>query len=633
VIIAARLEPLAEPGGICISARVREDAAGKMALEVDDLGTPALKNIAARIQVFRVRLNTTAQNALPPPEKPQTRAPRLSLVVLPFTNLSGDGVPYHIVDGITEDLTTDLSRLPDFLVIDRNSAYGYKGKPIDIRRVGVELGVHYAVEGSVRKTADGALRISVQLVSTETGTHIWADRFVIKDGGGYDIDNIVRPIAWALNAQIVTAEHERSERESPGNPDGTDLLLRARVLTHLPPTPERHAQVLASFERAVEFDPSSATALAGLAEALLDSIYWDGIIGWEEDPTVPAKLRRAEELLARAEMLRPDDLKVMWTRVHLLGTQGRHTELIEAAERTIEAHPNSGGSHLWLGICLIHDGRAADAIAEFEQSIRLHPRNPSMFTRYLQMGIALLILERYGDAVRSLQRSLAIHPNKSARNHGTIHTALAAAQALAGNIQEAQLNAAEASRLWPTLTVRSFHQATYPIYGAQVSHMCDGLRLAGMRDHADEDADPGVASDDVLHTDYEGPTPATVPGAQTIRTLDLAAFVEQRRVLVLDTSRGGRSIPGSIGLWGAGIGGSILDEYQNRLDRKMKQLTHGDRHMPVVATGWNSERYHGRNLALRLVALGYTEVYWWRGGREAWEVAGLPETELTRQDW
>jgi adenylate cyclase len=124
-----------------------------------------------------------------------------------------------------------------------------------------------------------------------------------------------------------------------------------------------------------------------------------------------------------------------------------------------------------------------------------------------------------------------------------------------------------------------------------------------------------------------------VPGAQTIRTLDLAAFVEQRRALVLDTSRGGRSIPGSIGLWGAGIGGSILDEYQNRLDRKMKQLTHGDRHMPVVATGWNSERYHGRNLALRLVALGYTEVYWWRGGREAWEVAGLPETELTRQDW
>jgi hypothetical protein len=129
--------------------------------------------------------------------------------------------------------------------------------------------------------------------------------------------------------------------------------------------------------------------------------------------------------------------------------------------------------------------------------------------------------------------------------------------------------------------------------------MCDGLRLAGMRDHADEDADPGVASDDVLHTDYEGPTPATVPGAQTIRTQDLAAFVEQRRALVLATSRGGRSIPGSIGLWGAGIGGSILDEYQNRLDRKMKQLTHGDRHMPVVATGWNSERYHGRNLALR----------------------------------
>ena len=159
------------------------------------------------------------------------------------------------------------------------------------------------------------------------------------------------------------------------------------------------------------------------------------------------------------------------------------------------------------------------------------------------------------------------------------------------------------------------------------------MRLAGIRDHADEDADFRVPSDGVLHTDYEALTPTTVPGARTIRTPDLAKLVEQQKPLVLDTIHWGRSVPDAIGLWGAGIGGSMSDEFQERLRQKMLQLTHGDRNVPVVAMGFNSERFQGRNLALRLLNLGYTEVYWYRGGREAWEVAGLPETELVLQDW
>ena len=159
------------------------------------------------------------------------------------------------------------------------------------------------------------------------------------------------------------------------------------------------------------------------------------------------------------------------------------------------------------------------------------------------------------------------------------------------------------------------------------------MRLAGIRDHADEDADSGLPSDSALHTNYEAPTPTTVPGARTIRTPDLARLVEQRKPLVLDTIDWGRSVPGAVGLWGAGIGGSLSDEFQDRLARKMQGLTVGDRNVPIVAMGFNSERYQGRNLALRLVALGYTEVYWYRGGREAWEVAGLPETDLVMQDW
>ena len=157
--------------------------------------------------------------------------------------------------------------------------------------------------------------------------------------------------------------------------------------------------------------------------------------------------------------------------------------------------------------------------------------------------------------------------------------------------------------------------------------------MAGVRNHADEDVDPGVAIDELLHIDYEGPTPTTVPGALTILTPELVPLIEQSHPFILDQGRDGRSIPGAIGLWGAGIGGGLSDEYQDRLGRKMQQLTRGDGTLPIVAMAFNCERYQGRNLALRLVALGYTSVYWYRGGREAWEVAGLPETEVDLQHW
>ena len=233
--------------------------------------------------------------------------------MLPFNNLGGEGVSDDVVDGITEDLTTDLSRLPNFLVIARNSAFTYKGKPIDIKRVGEELGVRYAVEGSVRK-AGSTLRVNVQLVATETGTHLWADRFDVgRDGVGYNVDDIVRQIGTSLNVRLVDIESARSARERPTNQDVTDVLLRARALYNLPPNPQKQAQVVALYEQAVELDPSSGTALAGLAEALMDSL------AGPDDPTAPTKFRRAEELIARAELLHPDNRYVILARVLLLG--------------------------------------------------------------------------------------------------------------------------------------------------------------------------------------------------------------------------------------------------------------------------------------------------------------------------
>jgi TolB-like protein/DNA-binding winged helix-turn-helix (wHTH) protein/tetratricopeptide (TPR) repeat protein len=577
-----------------------------------------------------------AAASLPAPTAVQTLSanperPRLSLAVLPFDRL-GDDVEPKAVEVVVEDLTTELSRMPPgFRVIARNQAAAYKGRPIDVKRAGEELNVRYAVEGSLRKD-DGMLRISAQLVSAETGEHIWADRFTVgTDVGADSLEDAVWRIAFRMQHRLLETESARSLRERPGNPDATDALLRAYALYFMPPSPQKKTRLVALFEQAVELDPASALALAGLAEALLDSLPF--LIG--DDPTAPAKLRRAEELVSRAELIDPNHKMVMWTRTFLLGKQERCAELVPAAHRAIEAHPRLTGTTQWLGICLLREGKAAEAIPWFEQSIRAMPFNPQIHIRYRLMGLACLVLERYGEASSWFRKALAADPSLGAYEQGFLYAAIAAAQALSGEVEAARLTGIEARRIWPTLTARGFG----PLYiknqvaAAQFDRVRDGLRAAGVRDHADEDADTGLTAEDVLHSTYEWPTPAGVPGARTIRTPELAVLVQERQPVVLDAMPWGASIPGAIGLWGAGVAGSLSDEYQDRLRRKMQALTGGDRSVPVATVGWNAERYQGRNLALRLVALGYTEVYWYRGGREAWMAAGLPLAEVTLQDW
>jgi adenylate cyclase len=566
-----------------------------------------------------------------PPAAGLASAPRLSVVVLPFDNLGGSDAGDYLAHGITDDLTTDMSCLPDFFVIARNSAFTYKGQAVQVQRIGQELGVRYAIVGSVR-IDDDRLRISVQLVSTETGAHIWANRFdVERHKIQYGVDDIVRQIVVALNARILLVESERGFRERPTSLDAADILLRARALhSNLAPNPQRWTEVVSLYERAVNLEPSSVTALTGLAAALIDTTY-----GKAEDPTAAEKYRRADELITKAELLHPDNVEVMCARVYLLGKQGRYTELIPIAQRGIEVYPNRTTFNLWLGTCLMRSGRAAEAIPQLERDIRLSPRSPQIYARYELMGYALAYLSRYDEAISWLQRSLSAHPNMGVWLRSQVLAAMAASQALSNHLEEARVSAAKACRLWPPLTARGYGRINIrsPIATAQVARVREGLRLAGIRDHADEDADFDIVSDDALRSDYDGPTPTTVPGAHTIRTPDLAALIKRRNPLILDTVPWGESIPGAIGLWGAGIGGSVSDEFQHRLRNKMLELMGDIRDRPIVTVGWNAERFQGRNLALRLVALGYTAVSWYRGGREAWEVASLPQTELVMQEW
>ena len=262
----------------------------------------------------------------------------------------------------------------------------------------------------------------------------------------------------------------------------------------------------------------------------------------------------------------------------------------------------------------------------------LNPRS-ALFSRYRHMGFAALML----DGIRTRSASCSDRgPQPEAPGLRWIYRMLAVAHARL-QTEEAQHWMAQSVRIWPYDTVRSAYpeELGSPIYTQQVRSYQDGLRLAGLRDHADEDAEFGVPPDGSLHSEVAGQTPTEAPGVKTIRTAELAPLLVDTRPVVIDTvsKSWGRSIPGAVGLKFSGLGGSFSDGAQDRLRRKMTELTGGNLQRPIVTVGWNAERFDGRNLALRLAALGYTRVYWYRGGREAWEVAELPETELALREW
>jgi TolB-like protein/Flp pilus assembly protein TadD len=551
--------------------------------------------------------------------------PPLSIVVLPFENLSDARSEDYLADGITDDLTTDLSRVPGMFVIARESAYTYRGKAVDVRKVGEELGVRYVLEGSVRRLGE-MLRVNAQLIATETGAHLWADRFdqQLNDLSAGQ-ETIVRRIGQTLDVALVDVETARSKRERPTNPDAFDLILRARALGLHPMGTREKAERLGLYDQALRLDPTSVRAMTGLVAALIRT------------SGAGDELERAARLLADAEAIDPNHHSVLDAAAFLLYAQGRYTESISAFQRLLNDYPNDDGAYNEIAICLVYTGRAAEAIPMTETAMRLNPRSGFNWSRYETMGFALLLLGRDEESIVWTERALAANPNGDAQERASMNMRLAAAHARLGQLNEAHRAISEANRIWPYDTVRG-HWPDDPssrVYAEQIERFQAALRLAGERDHAEEDADFGVVPDDKLHEDIAGLTPTTVAGATATHTADLERLLAEGEPIIIDPLlySWGRSIPGAVGLERAGWGGNTSDAMQDRLRGKMQALTKGDLSKPIVAVGWNSERFDGRNLALRLVALGYTHVYWYRGGREAWEVNGRPETVVDVQDW
>jgi TolB-like protein/DNA-binding winged helix-turn-helix (wHTH) protein/tetratricopeptide (TPR) repeat protein len=558
-----------------------------------------------------------------------TDRPRLSIVVLPFENLSGDSSDDYLADGITDDLTSDLSHIQGAFVIARQSAYTYRGKRRDVRTIGEELGVRFVLEGSVRRIG-AMLRVNAQLVSGETGAHLWSDRFdeefsELSSGQ----EQVVTRMRSELGISMVEIEKARSLRERPANPDAFDLILQARALQNQLQTPQRNQETLALYERALTLDPSSAIAMANVAYYLLDPTATGLGIGYDD-------LQRVERLLQQARRIAPHSAVVLNWTLYWLSTMGRCSEVVELAQHAIDTDPNQPtGVYNELGKCKTETGHAEEEIPLQATADRRNPRSAYRFRRYNRMAFASLMLGKDQDAVGFYQRSLAM--NREEGSAQRTYRELAAAHARAGQLDQARRALAEADHLWPFDTVRSRAPEilTSPIYVEQYTRYQNALRLTGEREHADEDAGSDVPGDAVLHSERAGRTPIVAPGAKLIRTGDLARFLAGVRPIVIDTVTyfWGRSIPGAVGLKFAGLGGSFTDGAQDRLREKLRRLTGSDLSRPIVAVGWNSERFDGRNLALRLVALGYTQVYWYRGGREAWEANGLPETELNVEPW
>jgi len=495
-------------------------------------------------------------------------------------------------------------------------------------RFGGELGVRYMLTGAVRRIGT-ILRVDVQLNSAETGAQLWSDRFdepITELAGGQD--QIITRLRTGLDINLFEIEKARSLRERPTNPDAFDLILRARALYNQPTDVRRHLEAQALFERALALDPTSVSAITWVVLCLIERADTEGWGSLEN-------MQRAERLVTQANAIAPESRATLGATFQWLRALDRCREAIPFAERHIAHFPNHPLGYAYLGSCKILTGHAEEDLPLERKAMQLNPRDPNLATRYRRLGVASLLLGRDDDAIRFFDRSLPLSDYAGAKS--TVYRGLAVAYARTGRIDESKHALAEAQRAWPYDTVRSHYpdDPSSAVLADQVRHIQEGLRLAGERDHADEDADFAVPSDGALRGNPVGLTPQDAPGAKTIRTADLTRLLAQARPVVVDTATNswGRSIPGAIGLKYAGIGGNFAGAAQEHLRAKLLALASGDLARPVVTVGWNSERFDGRNLALRLVALGYTRVYWYRGGREAWEVAGFPEAPLDMQDW
>jgi adenylate cyclase len=402
----------------------------------------------------------------------QQAAPRLSIVVLPFENMSGDKEQDYFADGITDDLTTDLSHLQDSFVISRGTAFTFKGKPVDAKQIGKDLGVRYVLEGSVRRLGE-KVEINAQLVSTETGAQVWADRFEGEHSKLGELQlEVVSRLANSLGAELVKAEALRSTRERPGNPDAVDLALQAQVKWNLLDSKATDNDAVALAERALALDPQNVRALTVLAGASVDLVSDQ----WSDDPA--GDIARAEKATDAALALQPENSLAHYVKGYLYQVKQQWGPSITEFETAIALDPNNARAHGLGGLGKMFVGRDEDGLAGVETALRLSPRDPHVPWWQFDMCALQVNFGRDEQAIPWCEKAAAGLPQVYLP---LLH--LAAADALAGHDKEAKDAAAQLLKVYPGFTVQgwaSIHWSDDPTFNARYQRVTEGLRKAGL---------------------------------------------------------------------------------------------------------------------------------------------------------
>jgi adenylate cyclase len=464
---------------------------GRLDLAVSDLGHTQLKNIAEPIRVYSLRVGVPAQTKpamgvkstaakkrwaltllaigiaallvligggawwfLAGGRSTPASAARLSIVVLPFTNLSNDPAQDYFADGVTENLTTDISRLRNSFVIARNTAFTFKGKNLDAKAIGKELGVRYVLEGSVQRDAN-RVRVNAQLIDAESGAHVWADRFEDDVVDLFKLqDDVVARLAGTLQVELLNAEAQRSLHDRPRNPDAIDLTMRGMALLNQPFTKASRFQARDFFEQALTLDPTNADALAGTAFVDMSDYNQD----WSGQQDLYARaMQRAEQAL----LLNPDQPYAHYAKARLIMMKAKPNDAVSAnrviaeAEATLRADPSFARAYWPMAAGEQLLGNYGQSISRLEQAVRISPRDSNIGTWHMEMGRNLLGLGRTDAAVQEGLKAI-----DSGYRTAQSYMALAAFLAAADNVPEAKAALAEAMNLNPKLSVAWLHAHT-----------------------------------------------------------------------------------------------------------------------------------------------------------------------------
>jgi TolB-like protein/class 3 adenylate cyclase len=474
VNVAARIEGVAAPGAICLSEQAYWQVKGRLDLAVSDLGPTQLKNIAEPVRVYSLRVGEPMQAKPAPASAPEkSPPPRLSMVVLPFANIGGDPEQDYFVDGVTESLTTDLSRISGAFVIARNTAFTYKGKAGDVKQIGRDLNVRYVLEGSVQRSGN-RMRVNVQLVETDTAAHLWAERFDKPVADLFDMqDEIVSRLANRLGQEIAAAEAVRAGRSA--NPDSMDHYFLGLAALNKGRTADLLDKARSHFDRALDLDPDNADALVG--RAWVDVSF---VANWLSEDRVK-RLRSAEADVGKGLRLRPENPHARALLGLVRMYSNRALQGIAECERALETDRNLAAAHAWIGLGKHFAGNDEETEEHVLQALRISPRDTRAWVWMLIVGFARLHSSRDEEAVASLNRSIELNPNNP-----IVHFCLAAALANLGHLGDAREAARAGLELDPSFSSarlrRSMTFSDNPVFLVRRERLYEGMRKAGLRE-------------------------------------------------------------------------------------------------------------------------------------------------------